>query len=52
MGWRISEEAEVSGIDLAVHGETAYENVHRLYDHRGALTVTTVQQPTLKEVRA
>jgi Amt family ammonium transporter len=25
MGWRISEEAEVSGIDLAVHGETAYE---------------------------
>jgi len=25
-GWRISEEAEVSGIDLAVHGETAYEN--------------------------
>lgn len=26
MGWRISEEAEVSGIDLAVHGETAYEN--------------------------
>jgi Amt family ammonium transporter len=24
-GWRISEEAEVSGIDLAVHGETAYE---------------------------
>ncbi|WP_369371885.1 ammonium transporter [Promicromonospora sp. Populi] len=26
LGWRISEEAEVSGIDLAVHGETAYEN--------------------------
>jgi Amt family ammonium transporter len=26
IGWRISEEAEVSGIDLAVHGETAYEN--------------------------
>ncbi|GAA2221405.1 ammonium transporter [Promicromonospora sukumoe] len=26
MGWRVSEEAEVSGIDLAVHGETAYEN--------------------------
>jgi Amt family ammonium transporter len=25
VGWRISEEAEVSGIDLAVHGETAYE---------------------------
>ncbi len=25
-GWRVSEEAEVSGIDLAVHGETAYEN--------------------------
>ena len=26
LGWRVSEEAEVSGIDLAVHGETAYEN--------------------------
>ncbi|WP_189670300.1 ammonium transporter [Promicromonospora soli] len=25
MGWRISEEAEVSGIDLAAHDETAYE---------------------------
>lgn len=25
-GWRVSDEAEVSGIDLAVHGETAYEN--------------------------
>ncbi|WP_278237048.1 ammonium transporter [Isoptericola sp. AK164] len=27
MGWRISEEAEVSGIDLAVHSETAYETI-------------------------
>ncbi|HEV6951813.1 MAG TPA: ammonium transporter [Promicromonospora sp.] len=26
MGWRVPEETEVSGIDLAVHGETAYEN--------------------------
>ncbi|MDR7381554.1 ammonium transporter [Promicromonospora iranensis] len=25
-GWRVTEEAEVSGIDAAVHGETAYEN--------------------------
>jgi Amt family ammonium transporter len=25
-GWRITEEAEVSGIDATVHGETAYEN--------------------------
>jgi Amt family ammonium transporter len=25
VGWRISEEAEVSGIDLAAHDETAYE---------------------------
>jgi len=27
MGWRISEEVEVGGIDLAVHGETAYETL-------------------------
>ncbi|GEL94374.1 ammonium transporter [Cellulomonas composti] len=27
MGWRVSEEAEVGGIDLAVHGETAYETL-------------------------
>jgi Amt family ammonium transporter len=27
MGLRVSEEAEVSGIDLAVHGETAYESI-------------------------
>lgn len=27
MGWRVSEEAEVAGIDLAVHSESAYETV-------------------------
>jgi Amt family ammonium transporter len=27
IGWRISEAEEVSGIDLAVHGETAYETI-------------------------
>ncbi|MDN4477223.1 ammonium transporter [Demequina lignilytica] len=27
MGLRVSEDVEVSGIDLAVHGETAYEEV-------------------------
>ena len=27
MGLRVSEEDEVSGIDLAVHGETAYESI-------------------------
>ncbi|TQK75409.1 ammonium transporter [Rarobacter incanus] len=27
MGWRVSEEVEVGGIDLAVHGESAYENI-------------------------
>jgi Amt family ammonium transporter len=27
MGLRVSDEAEVSGIDLAVHGETAYESI-------------------------
>ena len=27
MGLRVSEEAEAGGIDLAVHGETAYESI-------------------------
>ena len=27
IGFRTSEEAEVSGVDLAIHGETAYETV-------------------------
>ena len=27
MGWRVSDEVEASGIDLAVHGETAYEEL-------------------------
>jgi Amt family ammonium transporter len=27
MGWRVSEEVEVNGIDLAVHGESAYEGI-------------------------
>jgi Amt family ammonium transporter len=27
MGWRVSQEEEVAGIDLAVHGETAYESI-------------------------
>ncbi len=37
-GWRVSEEAEVGGIDLAVHGETGYE--------------TVAQSSVIKEVRA
>ena len=27
LGWRVSEEAEVGGVDLALHGETAYESL-------------------------
>ena len=27
MGWRITRDQEIDGIDLAVHGETAYEGV-------------------------
>ena len=27
LGWRVTEEAEVGGIDLAVHGEGAYETI-------------------------
>ncbi|CAM5792972.1 ammonium transporter [Cellulomonas persica] len=37
MGWRVSEEVEVGGIDLAVHGETAYETLG------GARVVTEVK---------
>ncbi len=37
MGWRVSDEAEVGGIDLAVHGETAYETLG------GARVVTEVK---------
>ncbi|SNT06564.1 ammonium transporter, Amt family [Micrococcales bacterium KH10] len=37
MGWRVSEEVEVGGIDLAVHGESAYETVS------GARVVTEVK---------
>ncbi|WP_166846666.1 ammonium transporter [Isoptericola sp. BMS4] len=29
MGWRVSEETEVAGIDLAVHSETAYETIQQ-----------------------
>ena len=29
MGWRISEDAEVEGIDFAEHGEAAYDLVNR-----------------------
>jgi Amt family ammonium transporter len=38
LGWRVSEDAEVGGIDVAVHGETAYE--------------TVTQGSVVKEVRA
>lgn len=37
LGWRVSEEAEVGGIDLAVHGETGYETLG------GARVVTEVK---------
>lgn len=38
LGWRVSQEDEVGGIDLVVHGETAYE--------------TITQGSVIKEVRA
>ncbi|MGV8976562.1 MAG: ammonium transporter [Cellulomonas sp.] len=27
LGWRVSEEVEIGGVDLAVHGESAYESL-------------------------
>ncbi|MCK0117083.1 ammonium transporter [Isoptericola sp. CG 20/1183] len=38
MGWRVSEDVEVNGIDLAVHSESAYETIQ--------------QGSVIKEVRA
>lgn len=37
LGWRVSDEAETGGIDLAVHGESAYETLG------GARVVTEVK---------
>lgn len=37
MGWRVSRQSEIDGIDLAVHGETAYETLG------GARVVTEVK---------
>jgi Amt family ammonium transporter len=36
MGWRITEEEEVEGIDFVEHGETAYEFASRSGSPRGA----------------
>ena len=27
MGWRVPDEVEINGVDLAVHGESAYETL-------------------------
>ncbi len=27
MGWRVPDDVEISGVDLAVHGESAYETL-------------------------
>ncbi len=40
MGWRVSEEAEVGGIDLDQHGESAYDL------HAGALSGSTLSGST------
>ena len=37
LGWRITDEAEVEGIDLVEHGETAYEFVSRSGAVRGSV---------------
>jgi len=43
MGWRVTEEDEVSGIDLAQHGETAYESAGRsAIAHTASYHLTTV----------
>lgn len=47
MGWRISEDEEVEGIDFAEHGEAAYDLVNRgggSLAGSGAPTVTTKSQ--------
>jgi len=43
MGWRVTEEDEVGGIDLAQHGETAYETNNRAtMAHTASYHMTTV----------
>jgi ammonium transporter, Amt family len=43
MGWRVAEEDEVAGIDLAQHGETAYESTGRsAIAHTASYHLTTV----------
>jgi len=43
MGWRVPEDDEVAGIDLAQHGETAYEsNSRSAIAHTASYHMTTV----------
>jgi Amt family ammonium transporter len=42
LGWRISEEDEVDGIDFVEHGESAYDLVNR----GGGSVVTAAKQPS------
>ncbi|WP_225754060.1 ammonium transporter [Actinotalea sp. Marseille-Q4924] len=57
LGWRVSEDAEVGGIDLAVHGEGAYETIGgRVVDSRTSLAsaapaVAAAGQRTTTEVK-
>ncbi len=52
LGWRISEEAEVAGIDVAVHGETAYEALPGTRARSGDAQVPTAAGRTTTEVNA
>ena len=56
MGLRVSDEAEVGGIDLAVHGETAYEAIGasrvRTSVDSAAATTSGASRPTTTEVQA
>ncbi|WP_418608264.1 hypothetical protein [Georgenia sp. SUBG003] len=48
MGWRVSEDVEVSGIDQAEHGESAYEalGVGRFSTDTGAGAPAPVRRST------
>ena len=52
MGWRISEEDEVEGIDVTTHGEAAYDIEPQSGPAGCPGVLTNRQPPKTQEVKA
>lgn len=52
MGWRVAEDVEVAGIDVAVHGETAYEALPGTRTRSGEPIPTAAGSRVTTEVNA